>query len=427
MQPLHLSHRSSPPVEERLLQYGRLYNEKLQQAQAVRRQQEEAAAAEVARPTSPLHPRCLFAPTPSLHANAEVARRRRAKRLAEYIAERETQQSRHPAILPASRNMAAALRQREQWEGLSVGELLHARQKVHEERMEEKRREEAAKLTFRPAVSEHTKRLKVSEPVVERLYAPRHTTVAATSSPAKKCGAVLADVTNRHNSSVSMKPTSASAATYQRLYHDAVSRRTHSETQDKLKQVRSSSAFRPQIDPISSLIASQSEDTVHARLIRSKAPPDSNRYVNPEETFAPRTNRTATSQKSHNSLPRRSEMWLRRRGDRLRHFVKERHEAEMRECTFHPRTNRGPASSCPWGMSDSADTPLSSSADLIESTEELLSHIGLDEPALFQDSPQQDSSPHWADVLRSTVPDDLLDLLEEAELTSYDSRRPSLP
>ncbi|KPI83401.1 hypothetical protein ABL78_7568 [Leptomonas seymouri] len=426
VQPLRPSHGNSPPVEERLLHYGRLYDEKRRLSQAIRRREEAAALAEATRQPSPLPSRRLFAPTPSVHALAEVSRRHRADRLSAYLSEREADQTRRPSILPASRDMAAVLRQREKWEGLSVGEILHARQRIHEERMEQKRREVAANLPFKPAVSVHTKRLKVSGPVVERLYAPRPATATTSSSKKEKNGSALTDVTNRDHSQTSVKPTPASAATYRRLYDDAVSRRTRNVAQNDSERDHSS-ARRPHIDPVSALIASQSGDTAIARLLRPKALPDPTRHVNPEETFAPRIGRTTTPQPSRSSLPLRSGMWLRRRRDRLRHVAEERHEAEMRECTFHPCTNRGPVTSSPWGTSDDADTPLSSSADLIESAEELLSHIHLEEAPLCGGHPQQGTSQHWAGVLSSTLPCGLLDLLEAVEPTSIDVHRPSFP
>jgi hypothetical protein len=428
MQSTHPPLPHSLPVEDRLLQYGRLYDEKLKKAQALQQQAAAAAEAEVGRPSSPLHPRRLFAPTPSLHASAEVSRRHRADRLSAYLAERDAERTEHPAILPASREMAAAVRRRERWEGMSVGERLHSRQRVHDERVEAMRQEEAEKFSFKPAVSEHTRRLKVAAPVVERLYASRH------PNAAKDC-AVLGDVTNRHHpSNNSPKPTSTSAATYNRLYHDAVSRRTQSETQHKLTQVRDSTGFKPTINPVSHLIASQSAETTQARLLRAKPAPDEARHVNPEDTFTPRVNSDAAAHRLlPTSLSTRGELWLQRRRDRLRHVVAERVEAEMRECTFHPRTNRGPVSGSPWGMTDEGNdddtatdlTLRCSSADIIKSTEELLNHIDLDELTLHENgATHQSPSRRWADVLSSTVSDDILELLEEVESVSCGSRRP---
>ncbi|KAL7699244.1 hypothetical protein N2W54_004032 [Lotmaria passim] len=422
----------SPPVEERLLQYGRVYAERLLEAQSLRRLETEAAAAAAMKPASPLQPRRLFAATPSFHATAEVARRHRADRHAAFLSEREAGLTRQPAILPTSRDMAHAVRQREKLEGLSVAERLQSQQKTHDTRMEEKRREEAARLPFKPAVSTHTKRLKVSAPVVERLYVPR---TATTSIDSRRSGTVLANVTNRHGTTAANKPASASATTYQRLYYDAVTRRTQSEIQDKLTQVRSGTAFRPTINPVSDLIASQSNDTAQARLLRAKAPPDATRHVNPEETFAPRINpvaaaSTTIAHPSHTSLSTRSEMWLRRRRAHLRRVVAERHDVEMRECTFHPRTNRGPASGSPWGISDDTVTSRSSSDTLIESAEELLSHLHLGDAVPLEEEEhggRQRASPRqWADALRSTMPDDILVLLEEVESASRNSLQSSL-
>ncbi|CAJ1019088.1 hypothetical protein, conserved [Leishmania lindenbergi] len=401
------SHDTTTRVEERLLRYGAVYQERLREAQRHKRISEEAALKAIVRPPSPALQRRLFVPTLSLHASAEAARQHRAERQSVLLSEKATPHTCQPAILPVSREMAAAERKRNGWMRLPVGDVLMERHKRVEGHLEEKRQEEVARFSFKPSISARARIIKSSRPVVERLYSGARGTGAGTTA--------FADVTNLPSTS-SAKPKTASAATYQRLYKDAVTRRAHDQEQENLAHVRSKNEFCPRTDTVSGLIAAQRGDTTHERLLRPKAALDGARHICPEETFAPHINTSSRLERA--SLSARTAMWQRRRNERLHHALVERAEAEMRGCTFHPNTLHGPSALPQSRAREPTGGCTSSPASIIGSAEELLSRVDL-EP--FAPLPECDRCvPLFSDdgALPETALADILAVLEEAEYIS---------
>ncbi|GET86851.1 hypothetical protein, conserved [Leishmania tarentolae] len=395
------------PVGERLLRYGELYQEKLREAQRHKHISEAVALESLVRPLSKELQRRPFVPTPSLHASAEAARQHRAERQSALLAERATAYTCQPAILPLSREMAAAERRRNGWMQVPVGDVLMERHKRVEGHLEEKRRKEVARFPFRPAISSRARTMKPSRPVVERLYKGAGNAGAET--------ATFADVTNLPRSSGENTKT-ASVVTCQRLYEDAVARRARDQTQEKLAHLRSRNDFCPRTDTVSSLIASQRGDTTHERLLRPKAALDVARYECPEETFAPRINTFTGFERA--PLSARIEMWKRRRSERLHHAVMARHEAEMRECTFHPSTRR-PPSTLPHAHScETVDNCTNTLSTIIDSAEELLRRVDLEASAPLPESGRCSSLLPGDRKLHGAVPADIVAALEEAAQVS---------
>ncbi|CBZ24704.1 conserved hypothetical protein [Leishmania mexicana MHOM/GT/2001/U1103] len=370
----------------------------------------EAAVLEsIVRPPSPEPQRRLFVPTPSLHASAEAARQHRAERQSVLLAERATAYTCQPAILPVSREMAESERRRNGWMQLPVGDVLMERHKRLEGHLEEKRQEEVARLSFRPTISAHARTMKSSRPVVERLYSGAGNAGTGTDT------ATFADVTNLRSSS-GEKTKTASMATYQRLYEEAVTRRAHHQTQEKLAHARSRNEFCPRTDSVSSLIASKRGDTTHERLLRPKSALDVARYVSPEETFAPRINTSVRFERA--PLSARTGMWQRRRSERLHHAVVARCEAEMRECTFHPCTRLGPTALSQAHARATADSCTSPLASIMSSAEELLRRVDLEASAPLPESGRCAPLLSGDGKLPGTVPAAILAVLEEAEHVS---------
>ncbi|CAG9570867.1 conserved hypothetical protein [Leishmania major strain Friedlin] len=368
----------------------------------------EAAALEsIMRPPSPELQRRLFVPTPSLHASAETARQHRAERQSALLAERATAYTCHPAILPVSREMAASERRRNGWMQLPVGDVLMERHKRVEGHLEEKRQQEVARFSFRPTISARARTMQSSRPVVERLYSG--TADAGTDT------ATFTDVTNLRSSS-GEKTKTASMATYQRLYQDAVTRRAHDQMQEKLARVRSKNEFCPCTDSVSGLIASKRGDTTRERLLRPKAALDVARDVYPQETFAPRINTSTRFERV--PLSARAAIWQRRRSERLHHAVVARCEVEMRECTFHPRTRRGLTALSQAHARATADSYTGPLASIMSSAEELLRRVDLEASAPLPESGR--CAPLLDDdgKLPGTVPVDILAVLHEAEHVS---------
>ncbi|KAG5509908.1 hypothetical protein GH5_07755 [Leishmania sp. Ghana 2012 LV757] len=390
-------------VEERLLRYGALYEERLREAQRRKILSEAAALEEAVRPPPPKLRR-PFAPSPSFHTSAEAARQHRAERQAALLAEKATASTCQPAILPLSREMAVAERKRNDWMRLSVGDVLMERHKRMERHLERKRQEKVASFSFKPDISPRARSTKSTRPVVERLYRSAGSATTGT--------ATFGDVTNLSTLS-GTKPKAASAATYQRLYKDAVTRRAHEQTQEKRAHMPSRNEFNPRIDAVSGLIASQRGDTTHERLLRPKSVPDAARHVRPEETFAPCINSSLRLKRA--PLSARTAVWQRRRAERLHHALVERGEAEMRECTFQPRTRQGPPALSKSRAREPSGGCMSPFASIISSAEDLLSRVNLETSA---PPPERDCC---ARLLRDggdlldAIPSDIVAALEEAE------------
>ncbi|KAG5483968.1 hypothetical protein LSCM1_05818 [Leishmania martiniquensis] len=413
LSPVHSNrpHGTALRVEERLLRYGVWYRQRLREAQRRKSLSEAAALEETVRPSAPNLHRRLFAPTPSRHTSAEAARQHRAERQAALLAERTTPSTCQPAILPASREMAVAVRQQNDWMRLPVGDVLMERHKRMEQQLEYKRQQEVRRFSFKPAISARARSIKSSRPVVERLYSGAGNAIPDT--------AAFGDVTNLSTSS-HLKPKAAPAVVHRRLYEDAVKRRVHEQTQENLMHMPSRNDFCPRTDAVSSLIASQRGDTAHERLLRPKSAPDAASRVCPDETFAPLINTTFRLERA--PLYARTAMWQRRRAERLHHALVEQSEAAMRACTFHPRTRQGPPALSRSHVRKPTGGRTSSFASVISSAEELLSRVDL-----------QASSPpsehHCCTSLLSddgellhTIPADILAALEEAECVSESLR-----
>ncbi|AYU77080.1 hypothetical protein LdCL_130005600 [Leishmania donovani] len=400
-------HEAVVRVEDRLLRYGAVYQERLREAQRHKRTSEAAALESIVRPPSPELQRRLFVPTPSLHASAEAARQHRGERQSALLAERATAYTCQPAILPVSREMAASERRRNGWMQLPVGDVLMERHKRAEGHLEEKRQKEVARFSFRATISARARTMKSSRPVVERLY--------SGSGDSGTDTATFADVTNLR-SSRGEKTKTASMATYQRLYEDAVTRRAQDQTHEKLARVRSRNEFCPRTDSVSGLIASKRGDTTHQRLLRPRAALDVARDVCPEETFAPRINTSTRFEQA--PLSARAAMWQRRRSERLHHAVVARCEAEMRECTFHPRTLRGLTALSQAHARETADSCTSPLASIVSSAEELLRRVDLEASAPLPESGRCAPLLYGDGKPPGTVPADILAVLEEAEQVS---------
>ncbi|KAG5509492.1 hypothetical protein JKF63_06197 [Porcisia hertigi] len=406
-------HDAKVRVEERLLRCGAVYQERLTEAQHRKSISEAAAVEALMQPPSPTHRRCLFVPTPSFHESAEVARRHRAERRFALLAERATPHTRRPSILPASREMATAQRKRNDWLQLSVGDLLVERHRSVERHLEAKRQEEMARFSFKPAITARACAIRSSRTVVQRLF--NGAKDAATDKIA------LGDITNLSTMG-NPEPKKSPSATYHRLYEDAMTRRAHEQTREKLAQVRSGNEFCPRIDTVSGLIASHRGDTTQDRLLRPKRVSDAVCHLSPEETFVPRTNKSSRPQRT--SLFARAEMWQRRRNQRLHHASMERDEAEMRECTFHPGTRSGLRTWSQSRLHKASGGSTSQLVSILTSAEEFLSHI--DAETLTPPTGRGSSAPRLSGFseLPSAIPADILTVLEEVESTSEALRVP---
>lgn len=166
---------SSLPVEDRLLQMGKAYKEKLE-SRRLKYQQERLAEEKASKEewkkncTSDYTKNLSF---PRERCAMSLAAKRALERH-ELEQERDAELTRKPKICLKSAELAAAKRAKESTESLDVADVLMKRKKLQEERLEKQRREAEEQYTFQPKVTHRAKVFELPMTASQRLYQHAH-------------------------------------------------------------------------------------------------------------------------------------------------------------------------------------------------------------------------------------------------------------
>lgn len=421
--PLRSGRRHDTPVEDRLLQLGKEYDERRKAAQIEKEaeiQREIAEQASIAARNAAVAAarRQSTAFSSEERAAAAVSRQHRQQRRAAYVYQRDAGCTYRPSILPASRQLARDQRVKTKWGELDIGSSLLQRRKTFEEQLQSKRLAEEQLNTYIPAINTAPKTKYLQQPVVDRLYR------AACSNSTTANTSVLGDITNRHR--VTAPPRQAApalpsapredyAATYRRLFENAsTSRRRPSKaagtTDDR---------GHPQINQVSALIASKRSESPLTRLTQQREIPS---RVDPfdEVAIVRCSSSSKAGQRKLAPIAVRSHVWERQRERRLQALQAAKLEEELQECRFQPRIGSYKGR---WSCADSnGPSEGASSKRLLSDAEQLLHQIDTLSPFPASNVALPFGLEHHHTVKSPMVFDEALDALKEAEAISRNLR-----
>ncbi|ESL07051.1 hypothetical protein TRSC58_05266 [Trypanosoma rangeli SC58] len=163
----HSSRRAgSVLVEDRLLEYGRRRDERVERARRARQEAVEMAEKKLLERVEPL---TRSGTRVALSSSAEAVARRRAERHERLVEESIAELSFHPRISTESARLAQERRLKENTEALSVAEVLLRRQAMTDAQLERKRAE-LNTIRAAPMITKKAKTLSLPYTASERLY-----------------------------------------------------------------------------------------------------------------------------------------------------------------------------------------------------------------------------------------------------------------
>ncbi|RNF03904.1 uncharacterized protein Tco025E_08059 [Trypanosoma conorhini] len=326
-----LSHSSRSvggvPVEDRLLEYGRRRDERMERARRARQEEAELAERKLLERAEPSTRSGTHA---TLSSGAEEAARRRAAKYERLVEESTAELSFHPRISVESARLAQERRAKENMGALSVPEALLRRQAIADAKLERKRAELNA-MRAAPMITKKAKRLSLPCTAAERLYLHAR----ERQSEEREVGARLRELSEESlefsfHPSISEKAEQLHRKPGRRAYEDLYEHGMQRQGRRRLESPEASAEFRPSINRVSELIAARMSESTTERLLK---PRRATRNETPPAKLRLR----------REDLDRRFDQLYMDGGARTtrRRSFSEGEQQLGAECTFAPKINRG--------------------------------------------------------------------------------------
>ncbi|RNF02899.1 hypothetical protein TraAM80_06102 [Trypanosoma rangeli] len=315
------------PVEDRLLEYGRRRDERVERA---RRTRQEAAEMADRKLLERAEPSTRSGTRAALSSSAQAVALRRAARHERLVEESIAELNFHPRISIESARLAQERRVKENTESLSVSEVLLRRQAMTDAQLERKRAELNA-IRAAPMITKKAKTLSLPYTASERLYLH----AKERQDEDKEVRERLHEM-NEKNLDYSFHPSISEKAEQlhrkpgRRAYEDLYEHGMQQQHQRRLETSEANADFRPNINRVSKLIEARMCESTTERLLK---PRQTKRAETPSARLRLR----------REDLDRRFEQLYVDGGARVRRrrsFSEGEHELEP-ECTFAPKINRG--------------------------------------------------------------------------------------
>ncbi|EKF38361.1 hypothetical protein MOQ_001433 [Trypanosoma cruzi marinkellei] len=313
------------PVEERLLEYGRQRDERVEEARRIRQEEAEMAEAKLLERAEPRAQRGTRALSPS---TAETLARRRAERYERLMEESTAELNFHPRISIESARLARERRLKENIADLSLPEALLRRKAMTDEQMERKRNEMHA-IRAAPMITKKAKQLPLPYTAVERLYLHAKEKQSDKRDTRERLQEVIEEnMEFPFHPSISERAERLQRKPGRHVYEDLYEHGLKQQQERLLVTSEEGSEFHPNINRVSELIAARMNESTTDRLLKP-------RQVKSEEA-APR--KLLLCRKD---LDRRFDQLYMdggKRAERRRSLSEEEQELGP-ECTFAPKIN----------------------------------------------------------------------------------------